>query len=209
MRIFTFGLSQSPSVPNPQSACVSSISYWFQAEQVREVFMEAACGGKPTWFLFMETFWKAKRGSLETFGLVSTEVWARGRPSEQLWKILGKRLVTVCVCAEVSHRDPFIHSSCIHPAGLSLPVFLLLHLHSLIASQIEQKVFLIAPNQVSILQASQWEQLLCCNINPCCLCKCTPFRKVLKNMTLFSLPIIVSIIMLVHILAEFWWMTFG
>ena len=120
MRIFTFGLSQSPSVPNPQSACVSSISYWFQAEQVREVFMEAACGGKPTWFLFMETFWKAKRGSLETFGLVSTEVWARGRPSEQLWKILGKRLVTVCVCVCVcvcrGLTQRSIHPFVLHPS---------------------------------------------------------------------------------------------
>lgn len=30
-------------------------------------------------------------------------------------------------------------------------------------------------------EASCWEQLLGCRINPCCLCKCTPFWKVLQK----------------------------
>lgn len=140
--------------------------------------MEAACGGKPTWFLFMETFWKAKRGSLEAFGVVSTEVRARGRSSEQLWKIPGGRLVTV-VCVEDSHTE--IHPSILSRITPSLPPAPPSPSHSLTNRTSEQKVFLIAPNQVSLLQASQWEQLLRCHINPCCLCKCTPFRKVLQK----------------------------
>lgn len=35
--------------------------------------------------------------------------------------------------------------------------------------------------KVVIVRASQWEQLLGCHINPCCLCKCTPFWKVLQK----------------------------
>lgn len=36
--------------------------------------MEAAYGGKPTWFPFVESFWSAKRGCLEAAGVVELSV---------------------------------------------------------------------------------------------------------------------------------------
>lgn len=79
-----------------------------------------------------------------------------------------------CVCGRLTSIHPSIITPSLPPAPPSPS-------HSLTNRTSKQKVFLIAPNQVSILQTSQWEQLLRCHINPCCLCKCTPFRKVLQK----------------------------
>lgn len=50
--------------------------------------MEAAYGGKPTWFPFVESFWSAKRGSLEVARIVELSGGRGLCPRPFLWTAL-------------------------------------------------------------------------------------------------------------------------
>lgn len=76
------------SALNPECACGSTLSYWFKAEQLKKVFMEAAYGGKPAWFSFVESFWSEERLPWNSQGCWAERSRRGLRPRPFVWTAL-------------------------------------------------------------------------------------------------------------------------